>query len=162
MMTIKEGFRREISGVKIEALHPPSSYKGKMNNSSLVLRLRFGSHTLLFTGDIEREAEIRLLRGHPSLSTDILKVPHHGSLTSSTYSFVQGTSPLFAVISVGKNNPFHLPAPRVLSRYRAVGSTILRTDRDGAITFLSDGEKLRLYTFSERPSKGYRLPLIRR
>jgi competence protein ComEC len=76
-----------------------------------------------------------------------VKVPHHGSATSSSDAFVHALSPTMAVISVGRNNTYGHPAKSVVDRYRAAGTAIFRTDRDGAITVVTDGHSLRVTTF---------------
>jgi len=163
MVQVKDGFARSIGGARLEALHPMEGWmpgdrhkRGWVNNNSLVLRMVFGEHTFLFTGDIEGEAETRLLKAGKDLRAHVLKVPHHGSKTSSTYSFVKEVSPRYAVFPVGYKNIFHFPSKWVVNRYEGCGCQILRTDLDGAVTVLSDGKRLavRTYCQAERnPSK---------
>jgi competence protein ComEC len=102
------------------------------NDNSLVVELSWGGRRLLLTGDVEREAEARLAPRLPG--EDVVKVPHHGSRTSSTEPLVQATRPSLAVISVGERNRWGFPHPSVLARWRAAGARILRTDLDGAVT----------------------------
>jgi competence protein ComEC len=154
MVKVENGFVRSIKGAWVEAIHPAEGWfpggerkKGWANNNSLVLKIIFGDHDLLFTGDIEGEAESRLLRDDKQLGAHVLKVPHHGSKTSSTYYFVKEVSPQYAVFSLGYKNIFHFPSKRVVSRYEELGSQILRTDLDGAITVTSDGKKLQVKTY---------------
>ena len=156
MVQVDDGFTRTIGGVEIEALHPAEGWfsggerkRGWTNNNSLVLRIAFGDQSFLFTGDIEKEAETRLLRDDKKLEAHVLKVPHHGSKTSSTYYFVDAVSPQYVIFPVGYKNIFHFPNKRVLSRYEHRGSQILRTDLDGAITVTSDGKALRIKTYRE-------------
>lgn len=140
----------------VQALWPPSwgfLPKGHRvlseNNNSLVLKVRFGKVSLLFTGDLEAAGERALLRryGAPGLRSTVLKVDHHGSKTGSLPEFLAAVHPEVAVISVGAFNPFGHPAPSVLQRLRAVGARIYRTDRHGAITFQTDGETWEVTTF---------------
>ena len=99
-----------------------------------------GATSVLLTGDVERDAEASLLAATPAaLAADVLKVPHHGSRTSSAPAFLDAVRPRVAVISVGAENRYHLPAPEVEARYRARGVCLLRTDRCGAVTVVSDG-----------------------
>jgi len=154
MVRVKDGFTRSIGKVRLEALHPVEGWiaggshkRGWVNNNSLVLRMAFGDHTFLFTGDIEGEAEMRLLNAGKDLRAQVLKVPHHGSKTSSTYSFVKEVSPRYAVFPLGYKNIFHFPSKKVVSRYESHGCQILRTDLDGAITVTSDGKKLQVKTY---------------
>ena len=123
----------EWDGVQFAFLHPGAGRAGaKRNDSSCVLRIVAARHSLLLTGDIERRAELQLL-ADPSVRSDILVVPHHGSRTSSTPEFVATVSPRWAVVPVGYRSRFGHPHPDVLARYRAAGATIVRTDLDGAI-----------------------------
>ena len=87
------------------------------------------------------------ISGTPAaLAADVLKVPHHGSRTSSAPAFLDTVRPRVAVISVGAENRYHLPAPEVEARYRARGVCLLRTDRCGAVTVVSDGRRLQVTT----------------
>jgi competence protein ComEC len=135
---------REIEQLRLCILHPPED---RGDNSSVVLRLSFGRAHFLFTGDIERRDERFMLESGEDLSSAVLKVPRHGSLSSSSEEFVATVSPRLAVFSVGHRNPFGLPRDEVISRYREVGSAILRTDQDGAIIIETDGEKVRYRTY---------------
>ena len=102
------------------------------NDNSLVLEVAYGGRRLLLTGDIERDAEAAL---QPRLrSVDLIKVPHHGSRTSSTAALVDAARPALAVISVGARNRWGFPHASVLSRWREAGARVLETDRDGAVT----------------------------
>lgn len=135
---------RSIDQVRLCVLYPPEDKTGE---SSVVLRLSFGRVSILFSGDIERRDEGILLQGEADLSSTVIKVPRHGSLTSSTEDFVAAVKPKLAIFSVGQRNPFGLPRQEVISRYQAVGSGILRTDQDGAIIIETDGRKVRYRTY---------------
>jgi competence protein ComEC len=119
------------------------------NNNSLVLRVRSGATSFLLAGDIEQKAEREILADGDPVSADILKVPHHGSKTSSTDAFLAAVAPRIAVISVGEGNTFGQPHPTVLDRYQKDGVQVLRTDRDGAITTISTARTLLVTTFRE-------------
>jgi competence protein ComEC len=110
------------------------------NNDSLVLRLDYGTTSFLLTGDAEREAEAEMLRAGLPLRSDILKVGHHGSSRSTSAPFVSAVKPRLAVIQVGAGNRFGHPQPDVLQRL--ADSRVLRTDLNGRIEVISDGEKL--------------------
>jgi competence protein ComEC len=134
--------------VRIQILHPPCQRAGlTLNNASLVLRLSHGSIDVLFTGDIESEGETLLLSTRRDLASEIVKVPHHGSRTSSSPAFVQSTAPRVAIASLGFQNRFRFPAPEVIRRYEQHGSRVLRTDEQGAITIVSDGRDYRVSPF---------------
>jgi competence protein ComEC len=108
-----------------------------VNDNSLVVALRFRGRTLVFTGDVEAEGEDGLVASGLG-AADVVKVPHHGSPTSSTPAFVAATHPAVAVISCGAANAFGFPSPAVVERWRAAGAEVARTDRDGAITVTID------------------------
>jgi competence protein ComEC len=120
-----------------------------LNNSSLVLRLRDGSARFLLTGDIEQQTERELISSGGPLRANFLKVPHHGSKTSSTEDFLAAVAPRIAVISVGEGNMFGHPNTAVLERFQRIGARILRTDRDGAVTVLTDGKNISVATYRE-------------
>ena len=109
------------------------------NDRSLVLRLQYGAVRLLLTGDIEQATERWLLAQGADLRADILKVPHHGSKTSTSLAFVQQVQPRLGIISTGANNPFGHPHPQVLDVLAHQGVEVWRTDEHGAITITSDG-----------------------
>jgi competence protein ComEC len=124
---------RDIDGVRMEALNPRASPSTSHNNASMVLRLAYGGTSFLFTGDLEASGESALLSSSRNLQSTILKVPHHGSRTSSSQAFVEASHPKVAIISLGYRNRFHFPAPEVIDRYRSQGARMMRTDEDGAI-----------------------------
>jgi len=125
-------------------LHPPREPGWRtLNDSSLTLRVG-GASGVLFTGDVEARAESRLLAAPALLRAAVLKVPHHGSRTSSTAPFVAAVAPAVAVVSVGADNRYRLPSPEVEARYRARGTCVLRTDRCGAVTVEVGGGGLRV------------------
>jgi competence protein ComEC len=148
-----------ISGVEISFLNPPAwtaRQKGKqglrdLNNASLVMKLRFKNVSVLLTGDIGKEAEDRMVRTDHSLKSEILKIPHHGSSSSSSTSFLERVKPAYAILSVGERNIGRLPHPEVLKRYQQMGTTVCRTDVHGAITIVTDGESIQIKTFSNTP-----------
>jgi competence protein ComEC len=153
------GQRYEIEGVSIEVLWPPTARPGRRqsgNNDSLVLRLRYGANAILFTGDIEREGEEGLLKSGASLGAEILKVPHHGSKTSSSAAFLDAVRPRLAIISVGEHSRFGHPHAVVVERYDRRGIGLLQTGRDGLICVQSDGQTLRI-TRQENPYDDLRI-----
>ena len=107
-----------------------------------------GGETSLLTGDIGKTVERTIGPEVRRSPLRILKVPHHGSLTSSSVEFVRALAPLAAVFSVGRANHFGHPAPEVVERYTTAGAAIFRTDRDGAVTLDTDGYSLSVRTFS--------------
>ena len=135
----------KIGGVRIQVLHPPCGRTGlDTNNSSLVLRLSHDDVDILLTGDVETTAEDMLLSARQPLDSEILKVPHHGSGTSSSPRFLEAVSPHVAVASLGHLNRFDFPAPEVVERYERRGVELLRTDTAGAVSITSDGRGYRV------------------
>ena len=123
-----------VSEVWIEILHPPCGARGlDANNASLVLRLSHGTVDFLLPGDIEAAGERSLLASGQPLQSEILKIPHHGSRSSSTNAFVRAVSPQLAVASLGSFNRFDFPAPEIVQRYLGHEVELLRTDRDGTV-----------------------------
>lgn len=150
LQSLVRGDSKEIDGVKIEVLAPfpdtPHATQSA-NNQSLVLRLRFGQRTFLLTGDIEKEVERRLVAENTELKTDVLKVAHHGSRSSSTPDFLARAKPAIAVISVAAPSPFDHPHPETIANLKRVEARVLRTSQCGAITISTDGNDLRVQTF---------------
>ncbi len=116
------------------------------NNTSIVLMIRYGETSFLFTGDAEREAEQALLDSGAELKADVLKVGHHGSDTSTSYPFLREVMPEYAVISVGEGNSYEHPEEGPLSRLRDADCKILRSDLNGDIIISSDGKELSVTT----------------
>jgi competence protein ComEC len=135
-------------GVFFDVLSPFESFEGKsvkkINESSVIGILSHHNNSFLLTGDAGIYTARRLIWENAGsiFESDVLKVGHHGSKTSTSEEFAQAVSPEFAVIQAGKKNRYGHPKQEVLDRLSAVGARILRTDLDGDITFFSDGEKL--------------------
>lgn len=127
-----------LGDAQVTVLGPVAEYS-ETNNTSIVLRVDFGTTSFLFTGDMETKAEKDLLEQGADLSATVLKVGHHGSDTSSSYSFLREVMPEYAVISVGENNDYGHPSDDVLSRLRDAGATVYRTDQQGTVVAVSDG-----------------------
>jgi competence protein ComEC len=105
----------------------------KENNQSMVMRLTYRGVAILFTGDIESKGEHELLARGADLRATLLKVPHHGSGTSSSAALIAAVQPRVAVVSLGYHNRFHFPSGAVIGRYREAGAVVLRTDEIGAV-----------------------------
>ena len=132
---IEAGDVIRFGDAEVNILWPPAGDDKWMNNNSIVFRIQFGERSILFTGDIEQAAERSLLVSQ----TDVVKVPHHGSKTSSTEGFVLATKPTLAIISVGRNSRFGHPHREVVERWQANGATVLTTGECGTITLVIDG-----------------------
>jgi competence protein ComEC len=119
------------------------------NNDSLVLRLKFGKETLLVPGDAEKQAERTMLAEYPGeeLQADVLKVGHHGSKSSTTQEFLEAVHPKIAIISAGEDNPYGHPSRELLERLENAGVRVLRTDREGAVHIVTDGQHLDISCF---------------
>ncbi|HTJ43401.1 MAG TPA: DNA internalization-related competence protein ComEC/Rec2 [Kofleriaceae bacterium] len=105
-----------------------------VNDDSLVVAIEYAGRRIVLTGDLEAEGEAELVAHHFDLAADVVKVPHHGSPTSSSPALVGATRPSTAIISCGVANRFGFPSPAVVARWQAAGAQVLRTDRRGAVT----------------------------
>jgi len=119
------------------------------NNNSLVLKIKYGQTTFLFPGDLEKEGEAALvdLQGQ-NLRSDVLLASHHGGRDSLTTAFLEMVRPKYVVISSGQYNRFSLPSGEALERAEKIGAEIFRTDRDGAVTFETDGGSIKVKTWN--------------
>jgi competence protein ComEC len=150
VVKLVQGDRIEVDdGIVFEVLYPLAqpSFDGG-NNNSLVLKLKYRNFSLLLPGDIEADAENELIQD-ADLESAVIKVPHHGSDTSSTDSFIAAVKPDVAVISVGNNN-FGQPSDNVIRRYYDAGAQVYRTDKHGAVSIVTDGWNMSVETVIER------------
>lgn len=148
----REGVEINIDpSVEIQVLYPPRVLIfDSPNDNSVVLRVKYKNIAVLFTGDIEKNAEYEIVKKYKNkpdrIVANILKVPHHGSWTSSTPNFITLVMPEVAIISCGRNNRFGHPHRSVIQRYKNYGVEILRTDKDGTIEIEIDGEDYKIKT----------------
>lgn len=144
MRRVSAGYAFSIGEVEFSILGPLSEKDSE--NRSLILRIDYGVRSFLFTGDAEADEEQALLEKIPDLlNTDLLKVAHHGSASSSTEAFLAAVDPELAVISASADNSFGHPSPAVLDRLKAPDCMVYRTDRQGTLIFLCDGTNLTRY-----------------
>lgn len=138
---VKAGDRLNINNdISFDVLWPDDDVKSlSPNDKSLGLLLNYDDYKLFFGGDIERQAEIRLVEYIPS-NIDVLKVAHHGSQTSSINEFLEIARPHTSIISVGPNNQYNHPSPQVIDRLESVKTTIYRTDTMGLIKIHLDND----------------------
>ncbi len=137
-----------IAGVSVRCVGPLHDVREqKHNNSSMVLRLAYGREAFLFAGDVEAKGEREMISSAADLGATFLKVPHHGSPTSSSPAFIRAVHPGVAIVSLGYLNRFHFPAPEVIQRYADQRIDVLRTDDDGAISVAADKDTFHLSTF---------------
>ncbi|MEK7764556.1 MAG: DNA internalization-related competence protein ComEC/Rec2 [Nitrospirota bacterium] len=117
------------------AIHNRNMGGHLLNNRSVVTRLTCGTHTMLFAADVEQDGLSRMARAPSHGPIEVLKVPHHGAVSSLNRDWLASLHPQYAVFSAGRHNPYRHPAAAVLDAYQSEGSTVLRTDRDGGVWF---------------------------
>ena len=128
-----------LGGATVTMVGPVAQYSDT-NDTSIVLRIEYGSTSFLLTGDMEKTAETDLVNSGVNLRADVLQVGHHGSSTSTGYLFLNSVLPEMAVISCGVNNKYGHPHEETLSILRDAGVNVYRTDLQGTITIGSDGQ----------------------
>jgi competence protein ComEC len=142
------GQQIDLDGVLIEVLNPQENLftgtESNIDNNSVVLHVSIGEISFLLTADLMWQAELALINERAIPESTILKVAHHGSATSTTPEFLNVVNPQLAVISVGEDNDYGHPSDEVIDRLEAKLSpeNIYRTDEDGTIEFITDGETL--------------------
>jgi competence protein ComEC len=150
LQIIGGGDQLRCGDVTIAVLWPPPAQNDELpsqNNDSIVLKVILGQRSFLLTGDIEARAEEALTPLADTLRSDVVKVAHHGSRTSSTTGFIAAVQPGYAVISVGQTSIFGHPNAEVVKRWEAAGVQVLRTGNSGTITFTTSGTDLKVETF---------------
>jgi len=150
IVSMRAGKTFDYGGARIDVLAPFADYEpssAPSNNDSLVLRITYGRHKFLLTGDLERQVERRLVEEQAIGRVDVLKVAHHGSKSSSSAEFLDAARPAIAIFSVGDGNLYGHPHPSVLDRFAGQHTAVFRTDVDGLVSIQSDGDKLNLSTY---------------
>ncbi len=148
--TVTAGSQIDIGGgIALKVLNPDKSLisgtESDLNNNSIVTKLIYGNFSMLLTADAEKEAEKLMVKKYAQeLKSNILKVGHHGSSSSSTNIFLKAVAPEAAVISAGAGNDYHHPHPAALKRLSASKTKIYRTDQDGTVTITSDGKSYKV------------------
>ena len=138
----KAGSSLEVGSVKMDVLSPAGSLPDDVDDCSIVIKLSYGSFSALFPGDIGSVVENVLLSENELTPVSILKVSHHGSITSSSEAFLNRVMPKYSVVSVGNDNGYGHPSAFVLMRLSVIGSIVLRTDLNGDIIFRTDGRTI--------------------
>ena len=135
-------------GVTLTILHPFQSVAGTQtktpHNDMVVAMLEYQAFRVLLTGDMEEKVENKLISKGDDLKADILKVGHHGSKTSTSEKFLKTVNPKIGFVEVGANNQYHLPSPDILQRLDNFGIKYYRTDVDGDMEVISDGDKYQI------------------
>jgi competence protein ComEC len=152
-VSVQSGDRVRVDGVDVVVHHPglPDWERQQVrNDDSIVLELRWRDVSVVLTGDIGREVEDAILSRFAPARLRVVKVPHHGSLTSSSAALLERLAPSVAVVSAGRGNMFGHPAPAVIDRYKKLAARLFRTDEDGAVAIESDGYSLTVSTFTGR------------
>jgi competence protein ComEC len=149
VITTIPGQEIKAGNVLIDILFPLEDLAGMepksaSNNTGVVSKITYGKNSFLFTADIDMASEKKIINSGDDIVSDVLKVAHHGSKYSSSEEFLQAVSPNLAVIEVGKNSYGH-PTPEVLQRLQKYDIKTLRTDVDGDVKLMSDGNKINLY-----------------
>lgn len=152
---VRPGQSLTLDGVHFDVLAPDSTWTAAQhdaNETSVVLRVRYGAHRLLLTGDAEGEEEAWLLSQYApdDLKADVLKVGHHGSRTSSSPALLDAVAPRVALASLGAGNRYGHPALETLEAFFGRGVPLLRTDLEGVIVVRSDGQMLEIESRGER------------
>ncbi len=145
-------------GVNFEVLSPLFGHFLTGNNSSCVLKVTTPKHSVLLTGDIEKEAEKILLNAMPEkLAADVLIAPHHGSKTSSTEEFINAVHPSVVLFPVGYRNQYHLPSPLIVKRYQEAGAKLYDSVRCGSIEVeLNLSDDLPVHCYREEHQRFWR------
>lgn len=144
----KVGQQYDLNGAKIIILAPNEEKYSNLNNYSVVVKIVNGANTFLFAGDAEEISEKEILdKNKEILKSDILKLGHHGSITSTTQDFLDAVNPKYAVITVGKENRYGHPDQEILDRLKNKGIKVYRTDLNGTIIVISDGN---IISFSQQ------------
>jgi competence protein ComEC len=150
---VYRGDRVAIDGVEVVARHDaPADWERQKvsNDDSLVLELRWRDVSVVLTGDIGKAVERDVAPAIPPARLWVVKIRHHGSLTSSTWPFLAALHFQIAIASAGRGNHFGHPVPDVLERYRSIGAEVFRRDQDGAAMVETDGTSIGVRTFTGR------------
>nr|WP_242873118.1 ComEC/Rec2 family competence protein [Clostridium magnum] len=128
--------------VKCEMIAPNAPNYEDLNNYSAVIKITYGNSKFLFMGDAESLSEKEILNKNHDISSDVLKLGHHGSSSSSSKAFLDKVSPKIAIISCGKNNDYGHPHKETSTEMKKRNIQVYRTDIDGSIVLISDGKKI--------------------
>ncbi|MFL0248564.1 ComEC/Rec2 family competence protein [Candidatus Clostridium stratigraminis] len=142
--TAKAGVKINLgSNINCEMLAPNSSNYDDINNYSAVIKLTYKNNKFLFMGDAQKPSEEEIINSNADISSDVLKVGHHGSSTSSSKELLDKVSPKIAVISCGRGNQYGHPNKGTISELKNKRCSIYRTDIDGTVVLISDGNTIK-------------------
>lgn len=141
-----------LGDATIQFIGPVKNDYSESNNHSLVLSVKHGDNTFLFTGDAEEESEKDMLAANTAISCNVMQAGHHGSSSSNTEKFLKAANPEYVVISCGEDNQYGHPHAETMNTLRAMGIKVFRTDLQGTIVAKSDGKNL---TFNCSPDESY-------
>ncbi|MDS0526579.1 MBL fold metallo-hydrolase [Clostridium sp. SHJSY1] len=149
MKAPKVGEEINVGKAKLTFLAPNGDNYKELNDYSIVVKVTYGSNSFLFMGDAEELSESEILKNGLDVSTDVLKVGHHGSNSSTSNNFLKKVSPTYAIISVGKDNKYGHPTDSTLKKLKS--KKVFRTDLNGTVRAYSDGKKV--YVYSDKKTK---------
>lgn len=127
---------------KVTVFSPNADSYENSNNYSPVIKIEYGNTSFLFTGDAEEDEEKEILNNNEDISSDVLKIGHHGSSTSTSENFLARVNPSIGIISAGKDNSYNHPHKETINLLNKYKVTTYRTDKDGTIVISSDGSKI--------------------
>lgn len=153
LLYASRGDEYKSEGLTLQVISPSNENYDNTNDSSVCILLTYGENKFLFMGDAQERAEENIVSENTAgnltegldIRSDVLKVGHHGSSSSTTQAFAEMVKPKYAVVSVGKNN-YNLPKKSVLKRLENLGTSIYRTDKQGTVVFVSDGKEVNIIT----------------
>lgn len=130
-------------GTKVTVISPNNKEYSNLNNYSPIIKIEYGNNSFLFTGDAEKDVEEEVLAKNTNLKSDVLKLGHHGSSTSTSSSFFKTVNPDLAIISLGIDNKYNHPSDKTISLLMSNNTPFYRTDLDGTIILSSDGKEIK-------------------
>lgn len=138
--TAQSGVDIPLTNLNCQILSPAARAYESLNDYSAVIKLNYGQQSFLFCGDAGAAAESDMLAGGYDLQSNVIKIGHHGSISSTSKSFLRAVAPDYAIISCGQHNPYGHPHTETLARLKTAGINILRIDQLGTIIMTADGK----------------------
>lgn len=136
------GDKYKLGDAEFIILSPAKDYGDNLNDASIIIRLTYGENSFIFTGDAETTSEKDVVDSGYELKSDVIKLGHHGSSTSSSNAFLKAVSPTYGVIMCGKDNSYGHPHKETMEKIKKYGITVYRTDEQGSIVAISDGKNI--------------------